>query len=629
MTKNPATTFSRRAVLNTGAALVSAPFVRAAPTQPPNILWLTTEDIGPHLHACGDEYSITPNLDRLAAGGCIYNNAWSNAPVCAPARTTIISGVYPTATGAEHMRSMTRMPAGWKMFPGYLRDSGYYCTNNAKEDYNLEKPEGTWDDSSRRAHWRNRPAGRPFFAVFNNETTHESQIRLSAANHHFLHDPAKARIPAYHPDTPEVRKDWAQYYDNITKMDSQVQARLVELQKDGLLQDTIIFFYGDHGAGMPRSKRFPYDSGLHVCIVAVFPEKYRHLAPKDFVAGGKSNRLVGFVDLAPTMLSLAGIKAPGFYQGEAFSGPYEAPPRTYSFGFRGRMDERCDLMRSVRDQRYVYIRNYNPHRIYGQHLAYMWETPTTAVWDRLYREGKLHPPQTYFWEKKPPEELYDLESDRDEVRNLAGAGEHRATLERFRKAHHEHELKVRDIGLLPESEIHARAKGAAPYEAGHNPERYPVERVLAAADLASSMRPAVTAALIKAMADPDSGVRYWGVTGVLIRGESEVRKTRTALRKALRDPAPAVRIPAAEALGRYGAEDDLKAALPVLIQLADSVANNSWVAIQALNSIDAIGKKAAPWKEQIVAVATVDPKSPARVNREYTARLVNWLKQTL
>jgi len=212
---------NRRALLSVGTSLAAAPFIQAAQPKQPNILWLTAEDIGPHLHACGDSYSVTPNLDRLAARGCIYNNAWSNAPVCAPARTTIISGVYPTSSGAEHMRSMTRMPAQWKMFPGYLRDAGYYCTNNAKEDYNLEKPEGTWDQSDKEAHWRNRPSGRPFFAVFNNETTHESQIRRSATNQAFLHDPAKARVPAYHPDTPEVRKDWAQYYDNITTMDGQ------------------------------------------------------------------------------------------------------------------------------------------------------------------------------------------------------------------------------------------------------------------------------------------------------------------------------------------------------------------------------------------------------------------------
>ena len=201
---------SRRTFLGTAASAATIPILRAA-TPPPNILWLTWEDIGPHLHCFGDDYSTTPNFDRLATRGCMYSNTWASAPVCAPARTAIITGVSPTSTGAEHMRSMTRMPAGWKMFPGYLRDTGYYCTNNGKEDYNLEKPEGTWDVSQggnggspggyspKYGHWRNRKAGQPFFAVFNNMTTHESQIFRSATNKNIVHDPAKARVPAFQP----------------------------------------------------------------------------------------------------------------------------------------------------------------------------------------------------------------------------------------------------------------------------------------------------------------------------------------------------------------------------------------------------------------------------------------------
>jgi arylsulfatase A-like enzyme len=616
---------SRRTLLSSAAA---APFVATAQTARPNILWLTCEDMGPHLHACGDSYSVTPNLDRLAARGCLYNNAWSNAPVCAPARTTIISGLYPTSTGSEHMRSTTRLPAGWKLLPGYLREAGYYCSNNSKEDYNLEKPPGTWDESNNRAHWRNRAPGQPFFAVFNHMVTHESQVWQSATNPNLIHDPAKARLPAYHPDTPEVRRDWAQYYDNITTMDTQVQTRLDELEKDGLADDTIVIFFGDHGAGMPRNKRFPYDSGLHVCILAVFPEKFRHLAPKDYVVGKLSNRLVSFVDLAPSMLSLVGIKPPDFYQGQAFMGRFEAPARTYSFGFRGRMDERCDLIRTVRDQRYVYVRNYNPHKIYGQYLAYMWNNSTAQVWDRLYQEGKLKPPQTYFWETKPAEELYDLETDRDEVKNLTAAPEHKSTLERFRKTHREHELKVRDIGLLPEAEFQSRARDRSPYEVGHDPKQFPLERVFAAAQLASSLDPGVTAQLAKAMTDSDAGVRYWGVMGMLMRGAGEVKTSHAALTRALGDPSPSVSTAAAEALGRYGSEEDLRKALVVLSQLADPTRHGAYVCIYALNAILALGKKAAPLKEQIAKLPLVDPKSPARVN-EYPARLVKRLAETL
>lgn len=603
------------------ATLAAGPILRAQSAPRPNILWITCEDIGPHLHACGDDYSVTPNLDKLAQRGTIYMNAWSNAPVCAPARTTIISGVYPTATGGEHMRSMAPMPGGWKMFPGYLREAGYYCSNNAKEDYNLVKPPGTWDDSSKKGHWRDRAAGQPFFSVFNLEITHESQIRTRP--HTWIHDPAKVRVPAYHPDTLEVRQDWAQYYDNITTMDGQAGRILADLERDGLADDTIVFFYGDHGSGMPRSKRWPYNSGLNVSILAAIPEKFRHLASKDYAPGTKNRRLVSFVDLAPTMLSLAGMRAPEFYQGQAFLGPHEAPPRTYSFGFRGRMDERQDCVRTVRDARYVYVRNYMPHRIYGQHLAYMWETPTTRVWERMYKEGKLNAAQRKFWETKPAEELFDLESDRDEVNNLAGNAELRPVLERMRKAHREHELKVKDIGLLPEAEMQARAKGSTPYEVGHDPKRHPAERVLDAAELASSLRPGVTKELERAMSDPDAGVRYWGAMGILMRGAQEVKPTRPRLLKAMKeDAAPVVRIAAAEALGRYGTEDDLRGALATLMALADPVKNGAYVSMQALGSIDAMGKKADSVRQQVAALPKEDPTAPQRVRTEYIKRLI-------
>lgn len=536
---------------------------------------------------------------------------------------------------------MTRMPPGWKMFPGYLREAGYYCTNNGKEDYNLEKPEGTWDVSLEavggrgaafspaNGHWRNRKPGQPFFAVFNNMTTHESQIFKSATNSHIVHDPAKARVPAFEPDVPEVRRDWAQYHDLLASEDTQHQARLDELEKDGLTEDTIIVVTSDHGCGMPRYKRFPYDSGLHVPMILVFPEKYKHLAPKDYVAGGRSDRLLGTIDLGPTMLSLAGIKPPDFQQGQAFAGVHQSAPRSYLHGFRGRMDERYDLMRSTRDKRYIYIRNYNPHKIYGQHVAYMWNLPSTQVWERLYKDGKLKDPQTRFWETKPPEELYDLEADRDEINNLAGAAAHKSTLDRFRRTHHAHELDIKDVGLLPEGEMHSRSRNSTPYEMGHDPKQYPVDRVLATADLASSMQPGVTAKLETAMKDPDSGVRYWGVMGALMRGGDEVKKLRAALQTSLNDSSPHVRIAAAEALGKHGAEEDVKTVIPLLLKLANSPEAGSYAAIHALNAIDALGKKAAPWKDQIAALPPVDPRSPERVNTEYTTKLLERFKETL
>ncbi|MEJ7637710.1 MAG: sulfatase [Singulisphaera sp.] len=513
----------------------------------PNILWVTTEDTGPHLGCYGHPDAVTPHLDRLAARGLRYRNAWSNAPVCAPARTAIISGVYPTSTGSEHMRSLVEMPPFMRMYPQFLRERGYYCTNNSKEDYNLEKPGKVWDESSNKAHWKGRNSGQPFFAVFNFTITHEGQIHRRP--HTPKHDPARVRVPAYHPDTPEVRLDWAQYHDNITTMDAQVGTLLEELKAAGLADETIVFFYGDHGPGMPRSKRWPYNSGLNVPLIVYVPEKFKHLAPREYAAGTATDRLVSFVDLAPALLSLVGLRPPAWMQGHAFMGRFEAPPQPYLHGFRGRMDERYDLVRSVRDERYVYIRNYMPHIVYGQYLTTLFKTPTTVVWKQLYDEGKLEPPQTFFWERKPAEELYDLQADPDEVNNLTGSSEHRSILEELRRAQREQVLRVRDVGLLSEAEMHSRSDGMSIYEMGHDPERYPLERILEMAELASSLKPDSLPRLQEGLGDADAAVRYWAAMGILMRRRA-LRSARVAIRRALEDESPSVGS-SRRALGRW------------------------------------------------------------------------------
>jgi uncharacterized sulfatase len=612
------------------AAMGAAGLVGGAAAQQakPNILWITCEDIGSQIGAYGDKYADTPTLDRLAARGMIYRNAWSNAPVCAPARTQIISGMYANSTGSEHMRSMTRLPEGMRMYPCYLRDAGYYATNNSKEDYNLEHTGKVWDESSAKAHWRNRQPGQPFFSIFNFVTTHESQVRRRP--HTWIHDPAKVRVPAYHPDTIEVRQDWAEYYDNITTMDKQAAEVLKQLEEDGLAESTVVFFYGDHGAGMPRSKRWPYNTGLHVPLIMHIPEKFRHLAPQEYKPGGASERMVAFVDLGPTVISLAGVKPPAHMQGSAFAGANPGPERQYNYGLRGRMDERYDCVRSVRDHRYVYIRNYMPHLIYGQHISYMFETPTTQVWKRLYDEGKLKPPQTYFWEPKPPEELYDLQNDPDEVNNLAQSPEYREVLERMRKAEHDWVSSVRDVGLLPEAEIHSRSKDSTPYEMGHDPRRYPFQRVLATAAMASWVdlsRAAQLVAfidtpqLVRRLADEDSGVRYWAAMGLLMRGAQGVRGAAAPLRKALGDAAPSVRVVAAEALGRFGGAEDLDQAVKTLIELAPPDKNGVYVAMAALNAIDRLGEKGKPARQALKGMSATDPAAPKRT-AEYVPRLL-------
>ncbi|MEK7751362.1 MAG: sulfatase-like hydrolase/transferase [Acidobacteriota bacterium] len=608
------------------ATIGAGALARGAGEPLPNILWITCEDTGQALGAYGDTYSVTPNLDGLAARGIRYRNAWSNAPVCAPARTTIISGLYPPSTGAEHMRSMTRLPEDMKMYPCFLREAGYYTSNNSKEDYNLEHTGRVWDDSSNKGHWRNRKAGQPFFSIFNLTITHESQIHRRP--HTLVHDPSKVRVPAYHPDTPEVRHDWAQYYDNITTMDQQAGALLRQLEQDGMARDTIVFFYGDHGAGMPRSKRYPYNSGLQVPLIVHIAEKFRHLAPKDYRPGGVSDRMAAFVDLAPTVLSLAGIRPPDYMQGSAFLGRHIGPERSYNYGFRGRMDERYDMVRSVRDRRYVYLRNYMPHLIYGQHVGTMFQMPTTQVWKKLYDEGKLNPAQRRFWETKPPEELYDLENDRDEVNNLAGSPEHQETLKRLRTAQQDLALKIRDVGFLPEGEIHSRSQGSTPYQMGHDDKRYPMKKIVGLAERAASLNPGVTPGLIQSLGDPDSAVRYWAALGLRMRGGDAVKTAGEALRKALGDPSPYVRIVAAEALGRYGGEEDVRQAVATLVDTAPADKNGAYVCLRALIAIDSLGARARPMAAAIKAIPVEDAKAAERA-QGYPARMMRKLRAEL
>ncbi|MCS7238192.1 MAG: sulfatase-like hydrolase/transferase [Thermoguttaceae bacterium] len=603
------------------APLVAAALTSAVIAQDlrPNILWLTCEDMGPNLGCYGDSYATTPNLDRLAAKGLRYLNAWSNAPVCAPARTAIITGVYPTSLGAEHMRSEVKMPAFMPMYPQLLRAAGYYCTNNVKEDYNLTKPGRVWDESSNKAHWKNRPPGKPFFAIFNFTVTHESQIRRRP--HTLVHDPSRAPIPPYHPDTPEVRHDWAQYYDNITAMDRLVGERLQELEEAGLAEDTIVFFYSDHGSGMPRHKRWLYESGLKVPLIVYIPEKFRHLAPPEYRPGGVSERLVSFVDLAPSLLSLIGQEPPQWMHGKAFMGKFCAPEQKYIFGFRGRMDERFDFLRAVRNHRYLYIRNYMPHLPYGQHLAYMFETPTTQVWKALFDAGKLQPAQAAFWKSKPPEELYDLSSDPHQINNLVDSPDHRGILEELRSALREHIFAVRDSGFLPEPEMHRRAAPTTIYEFVHDPARYPLEKIYSMAELAARYDREAIPRLISGLEDPDSGVRYWATMGLLIRGQEAVATNLRKLEALLEDESPSVRIVAAWALAEFGPNEARQKALDCLLQLAPADRNGAYTAAFAVWVIDTLGAKAAAIHPQLKGIPRRDPLAPARAN-SYVGRLL-------
>jgi uncharacterized sulfatase len=577
----------------------------------PNILWLTCEDTGRHLGCYGFPTAQTPNLDKLALRGTKFTHAWSNHPVCAPARTTIITGCYPAALGAEQMRSYVPLPPEIKMYPYYLRQAGYYCTNNVKTDYNAynqddRREASCWDVCNKNAHWKNRNENQPFFAVFNFTITHESQIRNE---HQLKRNPDLNPVPKYHPNVPDFRRDWSQYHDRVTEMDALCGQRLKELDEAGLSDDTIVFFYGDHGSGMPRNKRTPLDCGLGVPFLVYFPPKYQHLAPAGYKTNGTSGQLISFVDLAPTVLSLAGVKPPEVMQGIPFAGKY-AQKRDYVFGFRGRMDERADLVRSVSDGRYVYARNFHPEIIYGAKNDYMFQTRSTQVWRELYDANKLPPEQAFFWKLKPTEELYDLQSDPDEIHNLAFHTEYNELKQKLKTVLRENLLKIRDVHFLPENMLHQRFGDSTPWELGHDESKYPLAKILDAAYSATD-RNTSGDALLRFLSDTEPAVRYWGITGVLLRladtagedGTKPNEKTaalfqewKTKIDVAFADESNSVQIVAAEILGRYGDENDVRRAAVLLLHYA--VSDSPYTAWYALEALDRFAFKCGNIKDQ-------------------------------
>ena len=592
---------------------VSAPAGEDASTEKrPNILWITCEDISPLLGCYGDEFAITPNLDALAWQGVRYSNAFATASVCSPSRSCLITGVYPISLGTQHLRSKVPLPASIKCFTEYLRVAGYYCTNNVKEDYQFATPPETWDESSRQADWRKRGPDQPFFSVFNLTCTHQGQVRLRgdalAARTASLtpgerHDPAKVPLPPYYPDAPEVRRDMANLYDLITVMDKQAGKLLGQLKEDGLAEDTIVFFYSDHGTGLPRHKRWIFDSGVHVPLIVRFPEKFAELAPAE--PGSTVDRLVSFVDFAPTVLSLTGLEIPDYMQGVAFMGPKSGEPMEYVFAVRDRVDEVCEMSRAVRNKRFRYIRNYLPHRARMQHSYYSEQTPTRQAFRRLAAAGQLSgPPLELISPHKPPEELYDIAEDPYELLNLAASPEHEETLVEMRKALWPWMIERRDTGLLPEAEIYTRSKGSTPYEMAKMDQKFPVARVLGAAELVGK-GPEHRDELAKLLGDSDSAVRYWATVGLLALG-SEAKPAEQALLKAVADPAPSVRVAAAEALCAIGQEAK---ALPVLIAALHD--EDGWVRLQAAVVLEKIGPKARPALAEMKAILADAPKHEA------------------
>lgn len=597
-------------------AVIFSGCTKKAPTDLPNILWLTSEDNSPFFGCYGDTFATTPNFDKLASEGFLYTHAYANAPVCAPTRNTILTGVYACSNGNEHMRSFYPKSDIVKTYPEYLHQAGYYCTNNVKTDYNLGNfdDKSIWDDCSNKAHYNNRPTGKPFFSVFNNTVSHESSIHKYTPDSLLRHRPENVPLPPYHPATPEMKHDWAQYYDKVEDLDTWVGGMLKELEEAGLAENTIVFYYGDHGGVLARSKRYVYESGTHIPFIVRIPEKYKYLFP-DKKPGLKVDRLVSFVDLVPTLLSIAGVPIPEYLQGSAFLGKQKTEDPEYAFMFRGRMDERFDMCRAVRDQKFRYIRNYMPYRIYGQHLEYLWLAPSVGSWEKAYLNGECNEIQSAFWNKKPVEELYDTENDPWEVKNLANDLDYKGVLERMRAANKEWVARIYDAGFIPEADRIDRT-GETPMYDYMRSGKVNFKEIMEAAEIATLSKVENMEALKTYLKSDESAVRYWGATGLLILGEN-ARPAIEDLKTAITDKSTNVVAVAAEALYNLGEKEIAKNALLSVLEN-----RNEFARCHALNVIDCINDKSP---EMIAGVVKMINNAESNSRNKYDMRSAKWL----
>lgn len=567
----------------------------------PNILWISCEDISPHLGCYGDPHAITPNLDQMASEGVRYSNAFTAAGVCAPCRSTIITGMYQNSIGTHHMRCNAKLPSWLKPFPMYLKEAGYYCTNNSKTDYQFKSPSAAkiWDTSGNKGHWKNRERkDQPFFSVFNFTGCHESGIASEAKYKSVtkvltpdqIQNPEKlTTLPDYYPDTAVTREDWKRNYELITAMDVWVGDLIQQIKDAGLYENTIILFWSDHGVGLPRGKRWLYDSGTHIPLIVRIPAALRISDQGE--PGTVDPELVSSVDFGPTVLNLAGVPVPEYTQGRAFLGNKLTQQRRYVYGARDRMDERYDIIRSVRDRRYRYIRNFEPLKPYYQYMNTPEKGATMQEIRKAEASGDLSDAMALFSApRKPVEELYDLENDPQEIHNLANDADQKRRLTEMRDALSAWQNDVGDIGLIPEAEIEIQEQSSGSrYEILNSgtKSRKALSRLVEMATEASN-GPQALEKLSAGLDDPDPSVRYWAATGIGNIGRAAL-STLPAILNALKDTSPSVRIAAARAAAKFG---ETQAAIDALEQ--ELTSDHQWGRLAAAIVLDEMDEQAKP-----------------------------------
>ena len=569
--------------------LLPVPFASAEDR--PNILWLTCEDNNVNWVGCyGNPHAETPNIDALAAEGFQYMHCYANAPVCAPSRSTWITGVHALSMGTHPMRSRYPIPHDMiRYYPDLLKKAGYFVGNEKKTDYNIGgRDDGdAWD--TKKADWTELKKQQPFFMVINSTKSHESKAFGDVDN--TTHRPENVRLAKYHPDIPTIRKNYAHYHDQMKKMDADIGLALEKLERSGLAENTIVIHNSDHGGVLARSKRFLFNSGTHCPLIIRIPEKFKHLRPAQ--PGSKINRLVSFIDMTKTWLTICGAETPDYLQGKVFLGAKEES-RDYHVSFRARMDERCDNVRAIRDQRWLYIRNYMPYAPWGQHLNYLWTMKATQAWEEHHLAGKTDAITGRFFGTKPMHELYDTTVDPDNVHNLVDDPRYAKDVARLSKALDEWQLKNFDSGLLPESEMVKLSEdtGKTIYEIARDPKLYNIQLLQKLSAAALSPKPGTETQSVcsRALDEVDAGARYWGMVG-LFNMQKTVDVDLELVRKHLADESHHVRIMAAWILYRGGDKPAAQACWNQLLK------ENSYASLKIFNITDWIGDGTEPYMD--------------------------------
>ncbi|KGK00086.1 sulfatase-like hydrolase/transferase [Thalassotalea sp. ND16A] len=592
--------------------------VKGDSSDKPNFVWIVSEDNSIHYqNLFFDGGATTPHIAELAKKGLKFTHAFSNAAVCSSARSTLATGVYGPRIATHYHRGLkkTKLPKDWPLFQVLLNEAGYYSSNNYKKDYNFKAPQSIWHDSSKKASWRNRPdKSSPFFHMESHSASHESRMHFSEQSidsKKLKHQANSVKLFPYFPDTAVFRYSHAYYLDKQLEIDRIVGETINKLKQDNLMDDTFIFYFGDHGGVLPRSKGYLYESGLHVPLVVYVPKNFRHLV--DFELGKEVKGFVSFVDFAPTLLKLAGLDHPEYIDGKAFLGigvnGKEVNNRDITFGYADRFDEKFDMVRSVRKGQYKYIRNYQGYYPDGLHNNYRYGQLAYKQWRKLNNEGKLNDIQSQFFQPRPAEQLFDIEADPHEVNNLADQPKYQQKMTQLRRYLNQQAKTMPDLSFYPESELIKKANSdLIGFAKNHQDD---IAALVDIADLAVKPYKLVADELKQHLSSNNEWHRYWALINANMFGE-QAKGLTEVITPLLQDKSVMVRIRAAEFLGQITQINPM----PTLAKII-ATEQSPGVVLAALNTVTYLTSRGLELNSELQVSAVARKNSLVRQRIKY------------